>query len=71
MEMALDSKIQEIAGRIKVLRELENKTPEEMAYEIEVPLEEYLDCEAGNQDLNFTFIYRCAQSYLAGIKKKK
>ncbi|MBP3914282.1 MAG: AMP-binding protein [Lachnospiraceae bacterium] len=67
MELALDSKIQEIAGRIKVLRELENKTPEEMAYEIEVPLEEYLNCEAGKQDLNFTFIYRCAQSLKVSV----
>ena len=67
MGLALDSKIQEIAGRIKVLRELENKTPEEMAYEIEVPLEEYLNCEAGKQDLNFTFIYRCAQSLKVSV----
>ena len=31
MKQELDFKIQEIAGRIRELRELENKTPEEMS----------------------------------------
>ena len=31
MKQELDFKIQEIAGRIRELRELDNKTPEEMA----------------------------------------
>ena len=60
MQQELDFKIQEIAGRIRVLRELENKTPEEMAALTDISVEEYLDCEEGRNDLNFTFIYRCA-----------
>lgn len=60
MQQELDYKIQEIAGRIRVLRELENKTPEEMAVLTDISVEEYLDCEDGRNDLNFTFIYRCA-----------
>ena len=59
MEQELD-KIQEIAGRIRVLRELENKTPEEMAEAADISVEEYLECESGSKDLNFTFIYRCS-----------
>ena len=60
MEMELDSKIQEIAGRIRVLRELENITPEEMAKAVDLSVEEYLESESGQYDLNFTFIYRCS-----------
>ena len=62
MQQELDYKIQEIAGRIRELRELENKTPEEMAVVTDVSLDEYLACEAGQRDLNFTFIYRSAQA---------
>ncbi len=60
MEHELDYKIQEIAGRIRELRELENKTPEEMAKATDISVAEYLECESGQQDLNFTFIYRCS-----------
>ena len=56
----LDNKIQEIAARIRELRELEGRTPEEMAKAADVTVEEYLACESGSRDLNFTFIYRCA-----------
>ena len=63
MQQELDFKIQEIAGRIRVLRELENKTPEEMAALTDISVEEYLDCEEGRNDLNFTFIYRCALAH--------
>ncbi len=56
----LDYKIKEMAGRIKELREIEGLTPEEMAVKTAVSTEEYIECEAGNSDLNFAFIYRCA-----------
>ncbi len=56
----LDFKIKEMAGRIKELREIEGLTPEEMAVKTAVSTDEYIQCEAGNSDLNFAFIYRCA-----------
>lgn len=56
----LDFKIQEMAGRIKELREIEGLTPIEMAAKTGVTSEEYLLCEEGKSDLNFAFIYRCA-----------
>ena len=56
----LDQKILEMARRIRELREIEGKTPEEMAQATDTTLQEYLDCENGKQDLNFAFIYRCA-----------
>ncbi len=56
----LDFKIQEMAGRIRELRELEGLSAAEMAAKTGVSEAEYLQCEAGKSDLNFAFIYRCA-----------
>ena len=59
----LDFKIQEMAARIRDLRESEGYSVEEMADATLVSPEEYLSCENGQQDLNFTFIYRCALKF--------
>ncbi len=56
----LDFKIKEMAGRIRELRQLCGLTVEEMAVKTGVSAAEYAQCEAGNSDLNFAFIYRCA-----------
>ncbi len=56
----LDFKIQEMAARIKELREIEGYTTYEMAAKTDVSNEEYINCESGSSDLNFAFIYRCA-----------
>jgi len=63
----LDYKIQEMAARIKDLREIENLTPEEMALKTDVSVEEYLLCENGKSDLNFAFIYRCALAFNVNV----
>ncbi|MBQ2896830.1 MAG: AMP-binding protein [Clostridia bacterium] len=57
----LDIKIKEIGGRIRELREIENFTISDMAKKTGLSEQEYADCENGNKDLNFAFIYRCAQ----------
>ena len=57
---ALAYKLKEMAGRIKELREIENLTLEEMAEKTGVSVQEYAQCEAGESDLNFAFLYRCA-----------
>ena len=59
----LDFKISEMAARIRELREIEGYTAHEMAAKTDVPVEEYLLCEQGKSDLNFTFIYRCALAF--------
>ena len=59
----LDSKIKEIAGRIKELREIMGLTAAEMAQKTAVSEEEYLRCENGESDLHFAFIYRCANAF--------
>ncbi|MBR2615227.1 MAG: AMP-binding protein [Clostridia bacterium] len=56
----LEYKIQEMASRIRELRQIENLSPEEMALKTDVSVAEYLECENGKRDLNFAFIYRCA-----------
>jgi len=56
----LDFKIKEMAGRIRELRQLCGLTVGEMAVKTGVSEAEYAQCEAGNSDLNFAFIYRCA-----------
>lgn len=60
---ALDFKIQEMARRIKELREIENLSIAEMAQKTGISEAEYIACEAGESDLNFAFIYRCALAF--------
>ncbi len=59
---ALDYKIQEMAARIRELREIVGYSPEDMAGKTGVSVEEYRRCEEGKSDLNFAFIYRCASA---------
>ena len=59
----LDSKIKEIAGRIKELREIMGLSISDMAKKTAVSEEEYLACENGQSDLHFAFIYRCANAF--------
>ncbi len=58
----LSVKIQEMAARIRELREIENLTPAQMAKKTDVTVTEYLMCERGESDLTFAFLYRCAQA---------
>ncbi len=64
---SLDFKIKEMAARIKELREVENLTTAQMAEKTGVSESEYIECENGNKDLNFAFIYRCAQAFNVDI----
>lgn len=57
----LGQKIKQITERIRELREIVGISRQEMALKTDVTLEEYIACEEGQKDLNFAFIYRCAQ----------
>ena len=59
----LDYRIQEMAGRIRELREIMNLSCAQMAQKTGVTEEEYRLCESGNGDLNFAFLYRCALAF--------
>ena len=56
----LEFKLQEMAARIRELRDISGYSPAEMARLTDVTVEEYLECENGRADLNFAFIYGCA-----------
>ena len=56
----IEFKLQEMAQRIKTLREILGLSPAEMALKTGISVADYLECEAGNSDLNFAFLYRCA-----------
>ncbi len=59
-QTGLEFKLQEMAQRIKTLREIVGLSAAEMALKTGISVQEYLDCEAGICDLNFAFLYRCA-----------
>ena len=58
----LEYKIQEMAERIRALREITGLSTAEMAQRTGVSEEEYIECESGQRDLNFAFLYRCSLS---------
>lgn len=59
----IDLKIQEMAMRIRELREISGYSIAEMAARTGISKEEYQNCESGKMDLNFAFIYRCALAF--------
>ena len=60
-------KIKEIASRIRELREIQDISILEMAKLTGVTESEYVDCENGKSDLNFAFIYRCANALKVNV----
>ncbi len=63
----LDFKIGEVAARIKELRQIDGISIETMAKLTGVSREEYAACEAGEHDLSFAFIYKCALAFKVGV----
>lgn len=57
----MEPNIQEVANRIKALREDLDITMQEMADATGRSLAEYEAQESGDQDLSFTFLYKCAE----------
>lgn len=58
----IDMQIIQMAQRIRELREIEGLSVENMAALTGLSVSEYLDCENGKSDLNFAFLYRCANA---------
>ena len=59
----MEQKIQEIAGRIRELREVTGLSVEEMASRTGLSVEEYREHEAGNRNLSVAFLYHCTLSF--------
>ncbi|MCL1797023.1 MAG: XRE family transcriptional regulator [Eggerthellaceae bacterium] len=57
----MEPNIKEVANRIKALREDMDFTFEEMAAATNRSAQEYERQENGEQDLSFTFLYKCAE----------
>ena len=57
----LEFKIQEIAARIRELRSIEGYSEAEMASMLAMDEDDYISYESGEQELNFAFLYTCAQ----------
>ena len=59
----METRVAEIAERIRGLREMMDMTPAEVATAVGVSEEEYLNCENAKTDFNFTFLYKCADLF--------
>lgn len=59
-DFATDPKNQEVANRVRVLREDLGYTMQEMAEATGRSVAEYAAQESGKEDLSFTFLYKCA-----------
>ena len=55
--------LQDLALRVRELREIAGYTEEEMAEKTEVSLEDYRSYEAAEKDIPFTFIHKCALAF--------
>ncbi len=55
----MDYKIQEVAGRIRELRQISGFTVEEMARFTDISVEEYTQYENGSRNMSIAFLYRC------------
>lgn len=59
----METRIIEIAERIRALREIMDFTPEEVAEAADVSVEDYIRAENGEVDFGFTFLYKCADKF--------
>ena len=59
----METRIKEIAERIKGLRDIMGYSVEEMAKATNLSPEEYVSLEGGEQDFTFTFLYACAKKF--------
>ncbi len=57
------NKLQEVALRLREMREIDGVSVEEMAKKTEVSVEAYRSYEAGEADFPFTFIHKCAIAF--------
>ena len=67
MENNTTNKLYEVAQRIKEMRDICGFSVEEMAEKTEVSVEQYNIYEAGEIDLPFTFVHKCALAFDIGL----
>ncbi|MCF0261634.1 MAG: AMP-binding protein, partial [Sphaerochaetaceae bacterium] len=57
------NQLQEVASRIREMREIMNLSENTMAVKTEVSLPEYRSYESGETDLPFSFVHKCAKAF--------
>lgn len=63
MNNEFNRQIAEIAARLRALREISEKTAEDTAHELGVPLSDYLAYESGSADIPMSFIFEFAKLF--------
>ncbi|MGN0447523.1 MAG: AMP-binding protein [Acutalibacteraceae bacterium] len=63
----LKNQLQEVASRIKEMREIAGYSVEEMAEKTDLTTEQYTKYEQGLADFPFTFIHKCAKVFSIGM----
>ncbi len=63
MSEVVSNELQDLALRVRELREIIGYTEEEMSQKTEVTPEQYREYEAGLSDIPFTFIHKCALAF--------
>lgn len=64
----MTEKLQEIAERLKGLREALDMTPAAVAAKLGISTEDYLAHEQGQRDFSFTFLYNAAKAFRVNIE---
>ena len=59
--------LMDLAHRIREMREISGISISEMAEKTEVSVDQYLTYEAGETDIPFTFIHKCALTFNVGM----
>ena len=62
-----ENKLNEVALRIREMREISGLSLEEMALRTEVTLQEYKAYENGELDFPFSFLHKCSLEFGIGI----
>jgi DNA-binding XRE family transcriptional regulator len=71
MSTVESKKLQEVALRIREMREIADLTQAEMAQKTEVTEEEYIRYENGEVDFPFSFLHKCAKVFGSISPKRK
>ena len=59
----METRVLEIAERIRGLREMMDMSVEDVAGAVGIAVQEYMECESGKHDFSFTFLYKCADKF--------
>jgi transcriptional regulator with XRE-family HTH domain len=59
----MDDQIKQIAERLRGLRDVLELTPEDIAHDCDITIDEYLNSESGNYDISVSMLQKIARRY--------